>query len=176
MMLIYYISISIVGMLIDRIPFSDFIDKTIHMSPAWLESFIKNILNTLFTISSFAVQLFTFFVCLLIIETTGYMSRISLLFDSFFNYFGLSGKSLIPFMIGTGCSVPAIMNTCTIEDDDERKTTIALIPFVPCSAKMTIVSFIASDFFPKEMNNLKFLFSFFILCRNNIYNFAYFIS
>lgn len=160
MMFIYYISISIVGMLIDKIPFSDFIDKTIHLSPIWLESFIKNILKTLFTINSFAIQLFTFFICLSIIETTGYMSRISLLFDGFFNYFGLSGKSIIPFMIGTGCSVPAIMNTCTIEDDDERKTTVALIPFIPCSAKMTIISFIASDFFSRKMNNLKFLFSF----------------
>lgn len=159
MVFIYFISISFVGMLMEKIPFDNFINK-INFSSIWFNSFAKNIVKSFFSIASFIVQLFVFFICLSIIETTGYMSRVSFLFDRIFNFLGLSGKSVIPFITATGCSVPAIMNTCTIKNDNERKTAIALIPFIPCSAKMTIISFMISDFFLYKTKRLNFLFSF----------------
>ena len=159
MVFIYFVSISFVGTLMEKIPFDNFINK-INFSSIWFNSFAKNIVKSFFSIASFIVQLFVFFVCLSIIETTGYMSRVSFLFDRIFNFLGLSGKSVIPFITATGCSVPAIMNTCTIKNDNERKTAIALIPFIPCSAKMTIISFTISDFFLYKTKRLNFLFSF----------------
>lgn len=159
MVFIYFISISFVGTLMEKIPFDNFINK-INFSSIWFNSFAKNIVKSFFSIASFIVQLFVFFICLSIIETTGYMSRVSFLFDRIFNFLGLSGKSVIPFITATGCSVPAIMNTCTIKNDNERKTAIALIPFIPCSAKMTIISFTISDFFLYKTKRLNFLFSF----------------
>lgn len=159
MVFIYFISISFVGTLMEKIPFDNFINK-INFSSIWFNSFAKNIVKSFFSIASFIVQLFVFFVCLSIIETTGYMSRVSFLFDRIFNFLGLSGKSVIPFITAAGCSVPAIMNTCTIKNDNERKTAIALIPFIPCSAKMTIISFTISDFFLYKTKRLNFLFSF----------------
>lgn len=159
MVFIYFVSISFVGMLMEKIPFDNFINK-INFSSIWFNSFAKNIVKSFFSIASFIVQLFVFFICLSIIETTGYMSRVSFLFDRIFNFLGLSGKSVIPFITAAGCSVPAIMNTCTIKNDNERKTAIALIPFIPCSAKMTIISFTISDFFLYKTKRLNFLFSF----------------
>ena len=159
MVFIYFVSISFVGTLMEKIPFDNFINK-INFSSIWFNSFAKNIVKSFFSIASFIVQLFVFFVCLSIIETTGYMSRVSFLFDRIFNFLGLSGKSVIPFITAAGCSVPAIMNTCTIKNDNERKTAIALIPFIPCSAKMTIISFTISDFFLYKTKRLNFLFSF----------------
>lgn len=96
---------------------------------------------------NFVPQIILLFICLSILETSGYMSRISFFLDRIFHKFGLSGKSLIPFIVGSGCSVPGIMSTRTIEDDDERKLTITLTPFVPCSAKLPIISLFAGYFF-----------------------------
>ena len=140
MVFIYFISISLVGLLTNKV--LDFNENSLSLSDSpILESLIKSIAKSIFSIGSFVIQQFIFFVCLSIFETTGYMARISILFDKFFYLLGLSGKSLIPFITATGCSAPAIMNTCTIKNDSERKTTIVLIPFIPCSAKMNIISF-----------------------------------
>ena len=98
-------------------------------------------------VSSFLPQLVILFLCLALLETTGYMSRITFFLDKIFRRFGLSGKSLIPFIVGSGCSVPGILATRTIEDEDERKMTIMLTPFVPCSAKLPIIAIFASYFF-----------------------------
>lgn len=99
-------------------------------------------------ILNFVPQIMILFICLSILETTGYMSRIAFFLDRIFHKFGLSGKSLIPFIVGSGCSVPGIMTSRTIEDDDERKMTVTLTPFIPCSAKLPILSVFASFFFP----------------------------
>ena len=97
---------------------------------------------------SFVPQLIMLFICLSILETTGYMSRIAFFLDRVFHKIGLSGKSLIPFIVGAGCSVPGVMSTRIIEDESEKKATIALVPFIPCSAKLPIISLICSVFFP----------------------------
>lgn len=96
---------------------------------------------------TFVPQLIILFICISLLETTGYMSRISFFFDKIFKKFGLSGKSLIPFILGAGCSVPAIMTTRTIEDENEKKATIMLTPFIPCSAKLPIIALFATYFF-----------------------------
>ena len=101
------------------------------------------------SVLNFVPQIMILFVCLSILETTGYMSRIAFFLDRIFHKFGLSGKSLIPFIVGSGCSVPGIMTSRTIEDEDERKMTITLTPFIPCSAKLPILSVFAGFFFPK---------------------------
>lgn len=95
----------------------------------------------------FVPQLIILFLCLCLLETTGYMSRIAFLLDRMFKKFGLSGKSLIPFICGIGCAVPAIMSCRTIKDQKEKDMTIILTPFVPCSAKLPIIAAFSSFFF-----------------------------
>ena len=101
----------------------------------------------------FVPQLIILFLCIVLLETTGYMSRIALLLDKVFRKIGLSGKSLIPFIVGSGCSVPGIMGSRIIENEDERKMTTILTPFIPCSAKLPIIALFAGYFF-KENSGL----------------------
>jgi len=98
-------------------------------------------------ILNFLPQLIILFLLISILETTGYMARISFFLDRVFQKVGLSGKSLIPFIIGSGCSVPAIMSARTINDETEKKMTIMLTPFIPCSAKLPIITLFAGYFF-----------------------------
>ncbi len=98
---------------------------------------------------NFVPQLMILFLLLSLLETSGYMSRVTFLFDRAFKKLGMSGKSLIPFIVGTGCSVPAIMGARQIENNDEHQMTVVLTPFMPCSAKLPIIaSFIAGIFTP----------------------------
>ncbi len=99
------------------------------------------------SVLAFVPQLIILFLAISLLETTGYMSRIAFILDRLFRRFGLSGKSLIPFIIGSGCSVPAVMSTRTIEDERERHMSIVLTPFIPCSAKLPIIILFASFFF-----------------------------
>ncbi len=101
---------------------------------------------------NFVPQIMILFLCLSILETTGYMSRISFFLDRIFHKFGLSGKSLIPFIVGSGCSVPGVMASRTIEDENEKKLTITLTPFIPCSAKLPIISLFAGYFFSPSIS------------------------
>ena len=115
---------------------------------AWAQSLVSNgVFAGVGAVCTFIPQLIILFICLSILETTGYMSRIAFFLDRVFHKFGLSGKSLIPFIVGTGCSVPGIMSARTVEDDNEKKSTIILTPFIPCSAKLPIISLFAGFFF-----------------------------
>lgn len=98
-------------------------------------------------VCNFIPQLIILFICLSLLETVGYMSRITFLFDRFFKKIGMSGKSLVPFIVGAGCSVPGIMASRTVEDSNEHKLTVTLTPFIPCSAKLPIISLIVGSFF-----------------------------
>ena len=89
---------------------------------------------------NFVPQIMILFLLLSLLETSGYMARVTFLFDKLFKKLGMSGQSLIPFIVGTGCSVPAIMGTRTIEDKEEHQMTVTLTPFMPCSAKLPIIS------------------------------------
>lgn len=114
----------------------------------WAVSLVQNgIVAGVGAVCNFIPQIIILFTCLALLETTGYMSRISFFLDRVFHKFGLSGKSLVPFILGTGCSVPAIMSCRTIEDPDEKHLSIILTPFIPCNAKLPIITLFASYFF-----------------------------
>ena len=100
------------------------------------------------TVIGFVPQMAILFLFLAILEDSGYMARVAFIFDRIFRRFGLSGKSFIPMLIGTGCGVPAIMASRTIEEEKDRRMTIILSTFIPCAAKMEIVLLITSIFFP----------------------------
>ena len=100
------------------------------------------------TVLGFVPQMAILFTFLAILEDSGYMARVAFIFDRIFRKFGLSGKSFIPMLIGTGCGVPAIMASRTIEEEKDRRMTIMLSTFIPCAAKMEIVLLITAIFFP----------------------------
>ena len=114
----------------------------------WVNSLVVDgIIAGVGAVLGFVPQLIILFILISILETTGYMSRIALLLDKLFRKIGLSGKSLIPFIVGSGCSVPGIMGTRIIENQDEREMTTILTPFIPCSAKLPIIALFAGYFF-----------------------------
>lgn len=88
------------------------------------------------------------FFCLSLLEDCGYMARVAVLMDRFFKKIGLSGKSIIPMIVGSGCAIPGVMATRTIEDINERRMTTILTPFVPCGAKLPIIALFVAVFFP----------------------------
>lgn len=88
------------------------------------------------------------FFCLALLEDSGYMARVAVVMDRYFKRIGLSGKSIIPMIVGTGCSIPGVMAARTIENKNERIATTMLTPFVPCGAKLPIIALLAAVFFP----------------------------
>lgn len=88
------------------------------------------------------------FFCLALLEDSGYMARVAVVMDRYFKRIGLSGKSVIPMIVGTGCSIPGVMAARTIEDDKDRIVTTMLTPFVPCGAKLPIIVLMSAVFFP----------------------------
>ncbi len=88
------------------------------------------------------------FFCLSLLEDSGYMARVAVVMDRFFKKIGLSGKSIIPMIVGSGCAIPGVMATRTIEDINERRMTSILTPFVPCGAKLPIIALFGAVFFP----------------------------
>lgn len=117
----------------------------------WIVSLIcDGIIAGVGAVLNFVPQLIILFICISLLETTGYMSRIAFFLDLIFKKFGLSGKSLIPFIVGAGCSVPGVMSARTVEDETERRMTIMLTPFIPCSAKLPIIALFAGYFFDKH--------------------------
>ena len=91
----------------------------------------------------------TLFFFLSILEDTGYMARVAFVMDKPLRKIGLSGRSIVPMLIGFGCSVPAIMATRTVSSDRDRKMTILLTPYMSCSAKISIYAFFTAAFCPK---------------------------
>lgn len=156
MTLMYCLSVGIVGKLTGELLLSLFASLKIFIAKFltnlgasnWIVSLICNgIVSGVGSVLSFLPQLIFIFICLNILESSGYMSRVAFIFDKIFYKFGLSGKALIPFIIGTGCSVPAISSTRAIEQSSEKEKMIVLVPFVPCSAKLPIISLFVSYFF-----------------------------
>lgn len=104
----------------------------------------------MFSVVGFLPQILVLFALLSVLQDIGYMARVAFVMDSFFRRFGLSGKSFIPIMIGTGCSVPGIQASRTIENDRDRRITIMTTSFMPCSAKLPVITLIAGSFFPEN--------------------------
>ena len=114
----------------------------------WLQSLILDgIVAGVGAVLGFVPQMLVLFLLLAILEACGYMARIAFIMDRIFRRFGLSGKSFIPMLIGTGCGVPGVMASRTIENDRDRKMTIMTTTFIPCSAKLPIIALIAGAIF-----------------------------
>ena len=108
---------------------------------------VDGILSGVGAVLGFVPQMLVLFIFLAFLEACGYMARIAFIMDRIFRKFGLSGKSFIPMLIGTGCGVPGIMASRTIENDRDRKMTIMTTTFIPCGAKLPIIALIAGALF-----------------------------
>lgn len=114
----------------------------------WLQGLILDgIVAGVGAVLGFVPQMLVLFIFLAFLESCGYMARIAFIMDRIFRKFGLSGKSFIPMLIGSGCGVPGIMASRTIENDRDRKMTIMTTTFVPCGAKLPIIALIAGALF-----------------------------
>ncbi|RHO59910.1 ferrous iron transporter B [Eubacterium sp. AM05-23] len=114
----------------------------------WLQSLILDgIVAGVGAVLGFVPQILVLFIFLAILEGCGYMARVAFIMDRIFRRFGLSGKSFIPMLIGSGCGVPGIMASRTIENERDRRMTIMTTTFVPCSAKMPIIAMFAGAIF-----------------------------
>ncbi len=108
---------------------------------------LDGIIGGVGAILGFLPLIMVLFFLLALLEDSGYMARVALIMDRFFKKVGLSGKSIIPMIVGTGCAIPGIMATRTIKDDRQRKTTAMLTPFMPCGAKLPVIALFAGVFF-----------------------------
>ncbi len=119
---------------------------------SWLQSLIiEGILGGVGTVIVFVPQLMILFFFISLLEDCGYMARVAFIMDRVFRRFGLSGKSFIPMLIGTGCTVPAVMASRTIEQEKDRKMTVMLTPFIPCGAKLPLFALMTAAFFPEDV-------------------------
>ncbi len=159
MFLVYYVSITTIGTIgtdwVNDVLFGEIVPNaadsiltSLNVSD-WLYSLIQDgIIAGVGAVLGFLPQMMVLFFMLALLEDTGYMARVAFIMDRIFRRFGLSGKSFIPMLIGTGCSVPAIMASRTIENERDRRITVMTTSFIPCSAKLPIIALIAGALFP----------------------------
>ncbi|WP_313537035.1 ferrous iron transport protein B [Enterococcus sp.] len=159
MWLIYYLSIQTVGTIgtdwVNDVLFGSWIPDILdqwmnqwHVAQ-WMQELIQDgIVAGVGAVLGFLPQIFVLFFCLAILEDCGYMARIAFVMDRLFRKFGLSGKSFIPMLIATGCGVPGVMASRTIENQKDRRLTVMVTTFMPCSAKLPIIALISGAFFP----------------------------
>ena len=158
MWFVYYISVTTVGTIVtdwtNDVLFGEIIPPAVDsfltsiQCADWLHGLIVDgIVGGVGAVLGFVPQMLVLFFFLAILEDCGYMARVAFIMDRIFRKFGLSGKSFIPMLIGTGCGVPAVMASRTIESDRDRKMTIMTTTFIPCGAKMPIIGLIAGAIF-----------------------------
>jgi ferrous iron transport protein B len=158
MFLVYYVSVNTVGAtmtewtndkLFGQIILPAISGKLVDWGVAgWLRGLlVDGILAGVGSVLSFLPQMVVLFLFLGLLEFSGYMARVAFIMDRMFRKFGLSGKSFIPMLIGSGCSVPAIMAARTIENEHDRRMTIITTSFIPCGAKLPVIAMIAGAFF-----------------------------
>ena len=158
MFIVYYVSVTTIGAIL-----TDWTNDTLFGE--WIipgaQSFFENIgcadwltglivdgvISGVGAVLGFVPQMLVLFIFLAFLESCGYMSRVAFIMDRIFRKFGLSGKSIIPMLIGSGCGVPGVMASRTIENDRDRKMTIMTTTFIPCGAKLPIIALIAGAFF-----------------------------
>ncbi|MGN0155315.1 MAG: ferrous iron transport protein B [Lachnospiraceae bacterium] len=122
---------------------------TWHVNEALHSLIIDGIFNGVGSVLSFLPIIVTLFFFLSLLEDTGYMARVAFVMDKLLRKIGLSGRSIVPMLIGFGCSVPGVMSSRTLPSERDRKMTIMMIPFMSCTAKLPIYGFFISAFFPK---------------------------
>ena len=158
MFIVYYVSVTTVGTIVtdwtNDVLFGEIIPPAIEKilvsinCAAWLQSLILDgIVAGVGAVIGFVPQMLVLFIFLAFLEACGYMARVAFIMDRIFRKFGLSGKSFIPMLIGSGCGVPGVMASRTIENDRDRKMTIMTTTFIPCGAKLPIIALIAGAFF-----------------------------
>lgn len=156
---VYYLSIQTIGIIgtdwVNDVLFGQWVpDITSHLLTQWQVApwmqglIVDGIIAGVGAVLGFLPQLLVLFCCLAILEDCGYMARIAFVMDRLLRRFGLSGKSFIPILVATGCGVPGIMASRTIESERDRRLTIMVTTFMPCSAKLPIIGLIAGAFFP----------------------------
>lgn len=117
------------------------------VSPLLSALLLDGIIGGVSAVVGFLPLIMVLFFLLALLEDSGYMARVAVIMDRFFKKVGLSGKSIIPMIIGTGCAIPGIMATRTIKDERQRRTTAMLTPFMPCGAKLPVIALFAGVFF-----------------------------
>ena len=158
MFCVYYISVTTIGTIV-----TDFTNDTLFGEwimgnlGAWLESLnvsawlvgliVDGIVGGVGAVIGFVPQMLVLFFLLALLEDVGYMARVAFIMDRIFRKFGLSGKSFIPMLIGSGCSIPGIMASRTIENQRDRRMTVMTTAFIPCGAKMPIIALFAGAIF-----------------------------
>ena len=158
MFLVYYIAVTTIGTIV-----TDFTNDTLFGGwiagnlGAWLEAanvvpwlsglIVDGIVGGVGAVIGFVPQMLVLFFLLALLEDVGYMARVAFIMDRIFRKFGLSGKSFIPMLIGSGCSIPGIMASRTIENQRDRRMTIMTTAFIPCGAKMPIIALFAGAIF-----------------------------
>ena len=149
MFVVYYVSVTTVGGFL-----TDWTNDTAQSffdnigCAAWLSGLIVDgIISGVGAVLGFVPQMLVLFIFLAFLEGCGYMARVAFIMDRIFRKFGLSGKSFIPMLIGTGCGVPGVMASRTIENERDRRMTIMTTTFIPCGAKLPIIALIAGAFF-----------------------------
>lgn len=158
MFIVYYISVSTVGTFVtdwtNDVLFGEIIPPIVEKGlltigcATWLSGLVVDgIVAGVGAVLGFVPQMLVLFAFLAFLEACGYMARVAFIMDRIFRRFGLSGKSFIPMLIGSGCGVPGIMASRTIENDRDRKMTIITTTFIPCAAKLPIIALIAGAFF-----------------------------
>ncbi len=122
--------------------------ESIGVNPLLQALIVDGAIGGVGAVLGFLPLIMILFFCLALLEDSGYMARVAVVMDRYFKRIGLSGKSIIPMIVGTGCSIPGIMAARTIENKNERIATTMLTPFVPCGAKLPIIALLAAVFFP----------------------------
>ena len=137
--------------------FTDATDQVLqswHIAPAVHSLIIDGIFNGVGTVLVFLPMIVVLFFFLSILEDSGYMARIAFVMDSLLRKMGLSGRSIVPLLIGFGCSVPSVMASRTLPSARDRKLTILLTPFMSCTAKIPVYAFFAAHFFPHNATSV----------------------
>jgi len=158
MFIVYYISVTTVGTIVSDWTNDVFVGEWCQGGASWvlekigctewLENLIVDgIIGGVGAVLGFVPQMLVLFIFLAFLEGCGYMSRIAFIMDRIFRKFGLSGKSFIPMLIGSGCGIPGVMASRTIENERDRRMTIMTTTFIPCGAKLPIIAMIAGAFF-----------------------------
>lgn len=156
MFLVYFISVTTVGTLLTdqtnglfewALPILSANMAMLGVAPWLIGLVVEGMIGGVGAVLGFVPQMLVLFLMLSILEDCGYMTRVAFIMDRIFRKFGLSGKSFIPLLIGSGCSVPGIMASRTIEQEQDRRITIMTTSFIPCGAKMPIIALIAGALF-----------------------------
>lgn len=157
MVLVFYLTFNVIGgglqklleLGIDRLSaLTDTALTQLHVNPVIHSLVIDGIFTGVGSVLSFLPIIVTLFFFLSLMEDSGYIARVAFVMDKLLRRIGLSGKSIVPMLIGFGCTVPAVMATRTLTSERDRKMTILLTPFMSCTAKLPIYSFFVSVFFP----------------------------